>query len=60
MTIFRLVGGTEVQPSAAPITPHDALVSCQTSLRMIDDRSSAGTLSITAKNGRLRQRRREI
>ena len=51
MTIFRLVGGTDVQPSAAPTTPRDAPASCQTSFRMIDDRPSTETLSTTAKNG---------
>jgi hypothetical protein len=51
MTIFRLVGGTDVQPSAAPSTPRDAPASCQTSFRMIDDRPSTETLSTTAKNG---------
>jgi hypothetical protein len=60
MTIFRLVGGTDVQPSAAPTTPRDAPASCQTSFRMIDDRHSTETLSTTAKNGRLREKRKEI
>jgi hypothetical protein len=60
MTIFRLVGGTDVQPVAAPTTPQDALASCQTSFRVIDDRPLAGSLSATAQNGRLRDQRREV
>ena len=27
MTILRLVGGSDVKPTAAPATPHDALAS---------------------------------
>jgi hypothetical protein len=54
------MGGSDVKPIAAPTTPHDALASCQTSFRTIDDRPSAGTLSATAKNGRLRKKRFEV
>jgi hypothetical protein len=57
MTILRLVGGSDVKPTAAPTTPHDASASSQ---RMIDDRPSVGTLSTTAENGRLREKRKQI
>jgi hypothetical protein len=50
---LRLVGGIDS-------TPHDALASCQTSFRKIDDRPTAGSSSTTADNGRLRQIRKEI
>ena len=56
MTVLRLVGGSDVKPTAAPTTPRDALASGQTSFRMIED----PPLTETAKNGRLREKRNKV
>jgi hypothetical protein len=56
MTIFRLVGGTDVQPSAAPTTPLRRGLADNPR----DEPPSTETLSTTAKNGRLREKRKEI
>jgi hypothetical protein len=66
----KIVGGIDHKPKKSKTethteqadltTPHNALASCQASLRVIDDKSSAGILSPTAKNGRLRQERNEV
>jgi hypothetical protein len=60
----KIVGGIDHRPKksrtethteqADLTTPHNALASCQ------DDKSSAGILSPTAENGRLRQERNEV
>jgi hypothetical protein len=50
MTIFRLVGGTDVKPAGARSTPSRLEV-----VAAVDE-----TLSVTAKNGRLREKRNQI
>jgi hypothetical protein len=66
----KIVGGIDHRPKKSKTethteqadltTPHNALASCQASLRVIDDKCSAGILSPTAENGHLRQERHEV
>ena len=50
MTIFKLVGGTDVKPAGARSTPS----------RLEVVAAADETLSTTAENGRLREKRKEI
>jgi hypothetical protein len=56
MTIFRLVGGSDVKPTAAAKTARAPHLS---GAPPHDDRPSTETLSTTAENGRLREQRKE-